>query len=143
MLALILGIATFVSADPSVSNLAAFDFATSTVTANFLPLVLEGLIAGGIVMLIWLGAPQLKPANSDLSPTPWQRSLSQRLTLNFFLFAAVVLVLMVFVVYNVAVSVSTQLVVSQMAHNAQTVSGEIPDFRGNLQNLLSMKSRYN
>ncbi|PID85083.1 MAG: hypothetical protein CSA11_10105 [Chloroflexi bacterium] len=138
VLAVILGIATFVSADTAASNWAAFDFATSTAAANFIPLVTEGLIAGGMVMLIWLGAPQLKPSTANLTPTPWQRSLGQRLTLNFFLFAAVVLILMVFVVYNVAVSVSTKLVVSQMAHNAQTVSAEIPDFRSNLQNLLYM-----
>ncbi|MBE2223382.1 MAG: HAMP domain-containing protein, partial [Anaerolineae bacterium] len=138
LLALILGFASFVSADPNVGNLAAFDLATSTVTANFLPLIIEGLIAGGIVMLIWLGAPQLKPAIPELIPTPWQRSLGQRLMLNFVLFAAIVLVLVVFVVYNVAVSVSTTLVINQMAHNAQTVSKQIPGFRSNLQNLLSL-----
>ncbi len=138
IMALILGFAVFVSADPSAGNLAAFDLATSTVTANFLPLVLEGLIAGGLVMLVWLGAPQLKPRPQTLIPTPWQRSLGQRLIMNFVLFAAVVLVLMVFVVYTVAVTVSTQLVINQMAHNAQTVSAQIPAFRGNLQNLLSV-----
>jgi PAS domain S-box-containing protein len=138
LLAMILGFATFVSADPNAGNLAAFDLATSTVTANFLPLIIEGFIAGGIVMLIWLGAPQLKPELPELVPTPWQRSLGQRLMLNFVLFAAIVLVLVVFVVYNVAVSVSTTLVVNQMAHNAQTVSEQIPGFRSNLQNLLSL-----
>lgn len=138
LLALILGIAIFVSADSNAGNLAAFDLAASTVIANFVPLVLEGVIAGGIVMLIWIGAPQLKPQLPTLVPTPWQRSLGQRLMLNFVLFATIVLVLMVFVVYNVSVSVSTTLVINQMAHNAQTVSEQIPDFRGNLQNLLSL-----
>ncbi len=140
LIASILGFATFVSTDPGAGNLAAFDLATSTALANFLPLVLEGLIAGGIVMLVWLGAPQLKPPTPTLIPTPWQRSLGQRLVMNFILFAAVVLVLMVFVVYNVAISVSTRLVINQMAHNAQTVSSQIPDFRGNLQNLLSINN---
>ncbi len=139
VLSMILGFSAFVGADPNVGNLAAFDLATSTVTANFLPLVIEGFLAGGIVMLVWLGAPQLKPAMPTVfKPTPWQRSLGQRLMLNFVLFAAIVLVLVVFVVYNVAVSVSTKLVVNQMAHNAQTVSQQIPDFRSNLQNLLSL-----
>ncbi|NHZ72132.1 MAG: hypothetical protein GWP17_03490, partial [Aquificales bacterium] len=138
LMAIVLGFATFVSADPNAGNLAAFDLATSTVTANFVPLVVEGFIAGGIVMLVWLGAPQLKPQPQTLVPTPWQRSLSQRLMLNFVLFAAIVLILMVFVVYNVSVSVSTTLVINQMAHNAQTVSEQIPGFRGNLQNLLSL-----
>ncbi|MCB8985734.1 MAG: PAS domain-containing protein [Ardenticatenaceae bacterium] len=137
-LAIPIGLATFVEAVGVVSTLTAVDLAISTATANLLPLLLEGVLGGVIVMLILLGVPQLAPPPRPLRPTPWQRSLRNRLLTNFVLFVGLVLILMVFVVYNVAVNVSTRLVVNQMAHDAQTVSSQIPDFRANLQNLLAL-----
>jgi len=137
-LAIPVGLAAFVGAAGLVSTLTAVDLAISTATANVLPLLLEGLLGGVIVMLILLGVPQLAPTPRPLTPTPWQRSLRYRLLTNFVLFVGLVLILMVFVVYNVAVTVSTRLVVNQMAHDAQTVSAQIPDFRANLQNLLAL-----
>jgi PAS domain S-box-containing protein len=137
-LAVPVGLATFVGAVGIVSTLTAVDLAISTATANLLPLLLEGLLGGIIVMLILLGIPQLVPPARPLTPTPWQRSLRYRLLTNFVLFVGLALILMVFVVYNVAVNVSTRLVVNQMAHDAQTVSTQVPDFRANLQNLLTL-----
>lgn len=138
VMALPVGLAAFVGAAGLVSTLTAVDLAISTATANLLPLFLEGLLGGIIVRLVLLGLPQLIPPAKPLIPTPWQRSLRYRLLANFVLFVALVLALMVFVVYNVAVNVSTRLVVNQMAHDAQTVSAQIPDFRANLQNLLTL-----
>lgn len=137
ILAIPLGLATFVSNIGQVSALAAVDLALSATTANLLPLLLQGLLGGGIVSLLLLGLPQLAPVHRPLVPTPWQRSLRHRLLANFVLFVGLVLILMVFVVYNVAVNVSTRLVVNQMAHEAQTVSAQVPDFRANLQTLLT------
>lgn len=137
VLVLPVGLASFASAIGQVSNLAAADLALSTATANALPLLLQGLLGGGIVSLLLWAVPQLHPPRRSPVPTPWQRSLRHRLLANFVLFVGVVLVLMVFVVYNVAVNVSTRLVVNQMAHDAQTVSAQVPDFRANLQSLLT------
>jgi PAS domain S-box-containing protein len=137
-LALPLGLTTFMNAAIRLSTLSAVDLAISTATASLLPLLLQGMVAGGIVSLVLMGMPQLARPLRPLMPTPWQRSLRYRLLANFALFVSVALLLMVFVVYNVAVSVSIRLVVNQMAHDAQTVSAQIPDFRANLQNLLAL-----
>ena len=129
------GMATFASSDANASNLAALDLALSTARANFWPLLIEGAVGGGIVMLILLGAPQLSVTKKP-APSPTQLSLRNRLLSNFVLFAVVLTLLLVIVVFNLSVSVSTRLVVNQMAHNAQTVSSEIPDFQAQLQNVL-------
>jgi PAS domain S-box-containing protein len=135
-----IGLVTFAEAVGSVSVLAAADLAISTGTANLLPLLAQGALGGLIAMLVLRGRPQWALPPRPLVPTPWQRSLRQRLLTNFVLFVMVVLLLMVFVVYNVSVAISTRLVVNQMAHDAQTVSTQIPDFRANLQNLLTLYS---
>lgn len=137
VLAVPMGLAAFAGAVDQVSSLAAVDLALSTATANLLPLLLQGLLGGGIVSLLVLGLPQLALPRRPLVPTPWQRSLRYRLLTNFALFVGLMLVLLVFVVYNVAVNISTRLVVNQMAHEAQTVSAQVPDFRANLQTLLT------
>jgi PAS domain S-box-containing protein len=83
-----------------------------------------------------LGLPQLKPA-AKLAPSPAQLSLRYRLLNNFLLFAVVLTLLSVVIVFTLAINVSTRMVVNQMAHNAQTVSAEIPQFQAQLQNVLS------
>lgn len=131
-----IGVATFAATDAAASNLAALDLALSTAQANIWPLLIEGAIGGAIVMLILLGLPQLKPA-AKLAPSPAQLSLRHRLLNNFLLFAVVLTLLSVVVVFTLAINVSTRMVVNQMAHNAQTVSAEIPQFQAQLQNVLS------
>ncbi len=131
----LVGMATYASADASASYLAALDLALSTARANFWPLLIEGAVGGGIVMLILMGAPQLS-VTTKMKPSPTQVSLRNRLLSNFALFAIVLTALLVIVVFSLSVNVSTRLVVNQMAHNAQTVSSEIPDFQAQLQNVL-------
>jgi hypothetical protein len=134
-IALLLGVSTFVSAVVTAAPLAALDLALSTANANFFPLLVEGAFGGGLVLLIWQGAPDLRP-RAELVPSPERRSFSRHLLNSFTRFAVVLTLVLLLVVFNLSVNVSTRLVRNQMAHDAQTVSAEIPAFQANLQNLL-------
>lgn len=136
----LVGLSTFATAPTGASNLAALDLALSTANANFLPLLIEGAFGGGLVTLILLGAPQLR-AHAALIPSPEQRSLSKRLLTSFLRYAILLIMLLVSLVFTVSINVSTRLVTNQMAHNASTVSAEIPDFQADLQNLLMQYSQ--
>ncbi|RMH01455.1 MAG: PAS domain-containing protein [Chloroflexi bacterium] len=131
-----IGIETFVTANANASYLVAMDLAFSTTIANIWPLLIEGTFGGGLVWVILQGMPHLRPQR-PLLPSPVQRSLRSRLLNNFTIFAVLLTLLVSTVVFRLAVNVSTQLVINQMAHNAKTVSAEIPDFQAHLQNLLT------
>lgn len=140
LLALLTGLAMLGSVDMGISLLAALDLALSTINANFLPLLLEGLVGGLVVILLLRGFPQWQPRRV-LVPSPEQRSLGTRLLNNFIRFALLLSVLLVTIVFNLSVQVSTRLVVNQMAHDANSVSEQIPEFRAQLQNLLVQYSQ--
>ncbi|GAB4161055.1 MAG: hypothetical protein Fur0021_33780 [Candidatus Promineifilaceae bacterium] len=138
---LLVFLATFVYTPGRFSQLAAFDLALSTAWALLLPLLLEGLLSGLVVTLLLMGLPQLRAPARPTQLSPQSRSLRWRLLGNFTLFAVILTFLLLLVVYNVAVSVSRQLVVNQMAYNAGTVSNYIPDFLAQRQNLLVQYSQ--
>ncbi len=121
----------------SVSGLSALDQALVVVTANFWPRLLEGIVAGGVVTFVLRNVPDLRPSQS-LIPPPTRRSLQKRLQLNYFTFAALLILLSITIVYNLAVSVSTRLVVNQMAYNATVVSEAIPEFVNQLETQLTL-----
>ena len=135
VITLFIALATFVTADASADNLIAVDLALSTASANFWPLVIEGTFGGFIVWLILRGMPHLRPAQS-LIPSPYQTNLRKRLLSNFVRFAVLLTVLLVTAVFSLSATLSTQLVVNQMAHDARTVLAEVPSFQTNLQGLI-------
>ncbi|VAW41881.1 hypothetical protein MNBD_CHLOROFLEXI01-1801 [hydrothermal vent metagenome] len=129
------GISTFVAVD--VAGLSALDQALVVAAASFWPRLLEGLLAGGAVSFILRSLPNLQPSQSLISP-PTHRSLQNRLQLNYFAFAALLILLSITVVYNLAISVSTRLIIDQMAYNATVVSTEIPQFVSQLDSQLTL-----
>lgn len=129
------GIGTFAAV--RVSGLSALDQALVVATANTWPRLLEGLVAGGVVTFILHNVPELRPS-LPLVPPPTRRSLQKRLQLNYLAFAALLILLSITVVYNVAISVSTRLVVNQMAHNASIVIQEVPQFVDQLNAQLTL-----
>ncbi|MCA9942948.1 MAG: PAS domain-containing protein [Anaerolineales bacterium] len=135
LLTILSGFGSFAAA--SVSGLSALDQALVVATANFWPRLLEGLVAGVVVTLVLRNVPDLRPFQS-LIPPPTRRSLQKRLQLNYFTFAALLILLSISVVYNLAVSVSTRLVVNQMAYNAAVVADEIPEFVNQLDMQLTL-----
>lgn len=135
LITILVGLSTFFGTGNTPSSLAALDLALSTANANFWPLLIEGAFGGGIVTLILLGLPHLRP-QLHLQPSPEKQSLSRYLLNTFVRFAILLTVLMITVVFNLSTAVSTRLVVNQMAHDAHAVSAKIPDFQAQLQNLL-------
>jgi PAS domain S-box-containing protein len=135
LITLLTGLAMLGSVAAAANPLAALDLALSTINATFAPLLLEGFVGGLAVVLLLHGIPTLRPRQA-LVPSPEQRSLSTRLLNNFVRFAVLLTILLVTIVFNLSIRVSTRLVVNQMAHDAHTVSEKIPEFRAQLQNLL-------
>lgn len=129
-------LADFAAAPTSLSNMESLDVALATANLSLIALLLEGAIGGSIVWFILHNLPELHPAKTVM-PSPSQRSLRLRLLNQFALFATVLLVILVTVVFNMAALVSTRLMVNQMAHNAQTVASGIPEFQKHLQDLLA------
>ena len=131
------GLAAFAYTGLEAGNLAALDWATSKTMAQALPFFLEGILGGFIVALILVGVPHWRRRPSALVPSPQSRSVRNRLLLNFAVFAISLSVGLFAIVFNLSVNVATQLALNQMAQDAEAVSHQIPEFRNQVQNLLS------
>jgi len=131
------GLAAFAYAGVGAGHLAALDWATSTTAAQLLPFFLEGVIGGAIAALILVGVPHWRQRPSTLVPPPQSRSVRNRLLLNFVIFAISLSIGLFAIVFNLSVNVATQLALNQMAHDGQAVAEQIPEFRNQVQNLLS------
>lgn len=138
----LIGVAMFAYADTGASDLAAIDWAISTMLGQVWPLVLEGAFSGLVVMLVYLGVPQLRFRPGDLLPSPQSRSLYTRLLTNFAVFAIVLSLVFSVVLYQLVINVSTQNTVEQMGQNAQNTSLAIANFRAQGQHLLNQYSRH-
>ncbi|MFQ5399657.1 MAG: ATP-binding protein [Anaerolineae bacterium] len=133
---LLVALSAFVGTDTGLSAAAALDLALTKASAGFWPLLIEGTLGGGVVSLLLVGLPTLRPSQA-LVPAPQQLSLRKRLLSNYLLFAALLFVLLFAVVFNTSVSMSTRLVVNQMAHNATAVSEQVAGFNEHLQRLVA------
>lgn len=146
VVAVLTGVGIFAGAETAVAgNLAALDLGLSTIRANLLPLLSEGLIGGIVVTLILRFAPDLRPQaglrpQADLRPPPENTSLRRSLLNTFLRYAVVLSISIIVLVLILTTLVSTRLVVNQMAHDAQTVSSEIPIFQSRLQTILLQSS---
>ncbi len=136
----LIGLGTLVYADARASNLEALDLALSTTTANIVPLLLAGILGGLIVSLILIGLPQLRPKIKTV-PSPLSLSLNTRLVATFLLFAGLISFILIIIGFNLSVNLASDLVVEQMARDAQAVSSSIPNFRAQRQNLLFQASK--
>lgn len=132
----LLFVAAYAYAGSETDSLVALDWAFSTARAQFLPLFFEGAFGGAVVALILLGVPDWRTVLGPEVAPPQQRSVRNRLLVNFAVFAVLVSFLLFFVVSYFSVRMATQLSVNQMAHDANTVSERIPEFRNQMQNLL-------
>ena len=133
--AILTGFSTFVNAESGTTLLAALDGGLIAFRAHFWVCVVEGLVAGGLVLLLLTGIPQLRRQRA-LIPSPEATSLSRRLLHSYIGFAILLTVLATAVVFSLSLFISTRLVMNQMAHDAATVSASVPDFQAHLQSLL-------
>jgi PAS domain S-box-containing protein len=131
----LLGLATISYASREVDTLVAVDWAMSTTWARLLPFALEALVAGFVLRVLWMVA-EWQPDRGPLVSSPTERSLRNRMFASFALLAVVAGSLLVMVVFLSAKSVATRLAIDQMAHDANAVTAQIPDFRNQLHNLL-------
>lgn len=136
--ALLPALYAYVSAE--ANSLAALDWSISTTGFHFLPLLLEVVVAGGVVAFIVRALPQLSVQPQQLVAAPQSRSVRNRLLVNFAVFAVLLSTVLVAIVFTFSIRVATQLSVNQMVHDAQAVSRQIPAFRTQTQNLLRQYS---
>jgi len=131
------GLASYLYVAPLAGNLVALDWALSTTNAQLLPRLLEGAFAGLVVLIIFAGIPHWDLSPRTLVPAPTSRSVRHRLLLTFAAFAVIFSLVLITVVFTLSVNVATRLLVNQMGHDALSVTEQVPDFRNQVQNLLS------
>lgn len=128
LLAMLAGVTAF-AAGP-LTGLLALDRALVVAGASLWPRLIEGLAGGLILMFILRALPDLAPAR-PLVPSPTQRSLQKRLTINYLTFTAILISLTLVVLYGVAVTISTRLLIDRLAENMQVVLLELADIDPN------------
>lgn len=129
LLAILAGVSVF-AAGPA-TGLVALDIALVIAAASLWPRLLEGVVGGAIVLFILHSLPGLKPSR-PLVPSPTQRSLQKRLTINYLTFSAFLLTLTLLVLYSVAITISTRLVVKNVAQFAEVISlADVPEADAN------------
>ncbi len=125
LLTVLTGISTF--AATSANGLLALDIALVIATASLWPYVLEGIVGGAVVMFVLRALPELKPSR-PLIPSPTQRSLQKRLTINYLTFTAILLSLTLVVLYSVAITISTRLIVNNVGQTGQVLPlADVPE----------------
>jgi PAS domain S-box-containing protein len=122
MLALLAGLRVW--ATGPLTGLLALDHALVVAGASLWPRLIEGIVAGAIVLFVLRALPDLQPAR-PLVPSPAQRSLQKRLTISYLSFTALLIGLTLFILYSVAVTISARLIVNNMAQTGQVASPEL------------------
>jgi PAS domain S-box-containing protein len=131
---------TFAHTDPIAGNMIALDLALSTSRAAILPVLLEALASGLIVVMLVIAFPELR-RRRRLIPSPFSTSINTRLVYTFLIFAGIVSFVLVVIGFSQASEIALDNVVEQMAHDAQTISAEIDPFRDRRQSLLVQAGR--
>lgn len=131
------GLAAALYTPPSASSLAAFDLGRSILAADWLPTLLEALLAGTIASLLLWGIPQISPRPDETDrPPPFSRTIRGRLLTRFSLFSIILTISLGLLVFQISRGVAQDLILQQMVDEANGVSTAITDFRLLRQNLL-------
>jgi two-component system phosphate regulon sensor histidine kinase PhoR len=110
-------------------GIAALTHASGQVWMVGLSQVAGGLIAGGILQAVLWRRPTLRPTRAapPMAP-PWERHLSSRLLFTLVPIALVAVIVLVSAIAMISYRVAIDSVLSQMRHDAATVSDGIPFF---------------
>jgi hypothetical protein len=114
----------------------ALDFTWPLFLSGWLPALVEGILAGLGVQILYAIAPALRPVQAARSAPPYARSLNRRL---LFTFVPVMIVLIAVLMYAVAattINAATQQAIEQMARDATSATQDIPFFFQTGQNLV-------
>jgi PAS domain S-box-containing protein len=124
----LLALATLAYASTQVTLLSALDIAFTTAGATFLPLLLEGVIAGGTVAFALYTMPTWRPVLSAPILLPWRQQISYTLVRHFILFSIVLTFIAALIGTLRSVTVARELVISQMAQSAEQVTDQVNQF---------------
>ena len=129
----LIGLAAFVGVNlGAIDALTAFDLALARIGVNAAPLLIEGVVGGAIVLALRRVLPQLRPAPLPAHRSR-RRSLRSFLLDNFVLFATLVFVLNVGVVFALSRHTAQQSVLGQMRYSANTAAAEVAALQTNLR----------
>ena len=117
-------------------GLAGLDYALTLTRAHLGPLLLESLVAGVVVQVVYLLLPRLRPVRVAHRFPPYGRTLNRRL---LFLFVPLILIMTFVLIYAVTATtldVATLDLIDEMARDANSAAEDIPYFILSGQGLL-------
>lgn len=136
ILALLAGLHILLMMSPDAGWLAALDLALYIFFAACVPLFIEGLIGGGIVILLLWIAPQWR-VDRGVVPSPFQRSLQGQIVGNFLSFAIIVVLLTTLVAFFLTTRSISRAVVDQMITSVDAAAVRLGAMQTNLSVALS------
>jgi PAS domain S-box-containing protein len=119
------------------SGLAGFDYAVTLTTAQFGPALLEGLVAGIAVQVLYLFLPHLRPVRVTRRSPPYSRNLNCRLLYLFVPLVLMMTFVLIYAVTRTTIRMATLESVNEMARDANSAVEEIPYFVHTGQGLLT------
>lgn len=133
LLAFFAGLQLFVWLRPAAGFMAALDMGIYIAFVSLLPLFIEGVIGGGVVVLLLWIAPQWRPDRGTV-PSPFQRSLQGQIVGNFLTFAIIVVSLTTLVAFLLTTRSLSRAELEQMTANVDAAAVRL----GVLQDSLSI-----
>lgn len=133
LIALLAGLNAFLLTPSSL--LVRLDVLLVTAGSALLPLLLEGLIGGIILSVLFVVLPDIRPAG-DLIPAPGQHSVHDYLATNVLLFGLATLLLASLFAFTVSVLWSTRLNAAQLAAVANASTIEVVELQTEWENAL-------
>jgi PAS domain S-box-containing protein len=115
------------STRPDTPVLSAMDLARSLAWVSVLPNLLEWTVAGLIAELVFGRAPMLRPQPRQLTPPPYDFSITRRFLAVLLPGCLLVIVILVAAVTSIASGAARDLVLEQMVHDARVASDAIPE----------------
>ena len=121
-------LAAGVSTAATITSLSSFDIGMTTAGLYFWPLVLEGLVAGGAVWLVYYLLPDWKPILPPEVSLPWRQHITTTLVRHFALFSLILLFIAALVTTLLSITVARKLVISQMAQSTERATERVEQF---------------
>lgn len=115
-------------AEVAMPGLAGFEDAWTWLWAMLPALLLQAVIAGGLVEAGYRARPAWWPQVDGRRSLPFARSLSRRLLFSYLPLGLVLAAILIYAVSSVAIRVATDLVFTQMTRDASGAASGIPYF---------------
>jgi PAS domain S-box-containing protein len=119
------------------SGLAGLDYAVTLAWAHLGPTLLESLVAGLVVQLIYALFPRLRPVHVAHRFPPYSRTLNRRLLFLFVPLISMMTLVLVYAVTATTLHVATLDAADEMARDASSAAEDIPYFIQTGQGLLA------